>query len=92
MDEVQDGSLKVETLLRELEGRVPPGIRRYNRYSNRSCTLGRSVLPSPTTGSQQGIEVQRIAIFKHEGSLQFMGQFPDIARPAITQKTTPSRL
>ena len=54
--------------------------------------MGRPVLRSPTAGSQQGIEVQRSAIFEHEGPLQFVGQFPDIARPAITQKPTPSRL
>ena len=89
---MQDGGLEVEALIRELERGIPPGVGGSGRYSNGSHAHGRAVLRSPTAGSQQGIEVQRIAIFEHEGPLQFVGQFPDIARPAITQKPTPSRL
>ena len=89
---MQDGFLQVEALLRKLEAGVPPGI--YPRVGpaktrGRHC---RRIFRRPSASPQKRIEVQRLAIFEHKGPLQFMGQFSDIARPAIAQKTTASRL
>jgi len=91
---VQNGFLQVEALLRELKVGVPPGI--HARVSP-AKTGGRRrryrwIPRRPSASPQERIEVQRLAIFEHQGSLQFVGQFTDIARPAIAQETPASRL
>ena len=40
-----------------------------------------------TDCAHQSIEIQSLPIFKHEGALQFVRQFADVARPTIGQET-----
>ena len=89
---MQNGFLQVEALLRELEAGVPPRI--HACVSPAQTGGGRCgwIFRRPSARTQKRIEVQRLALFEYEGSLQFMGQFSDIARPAIAEETTASRL
>ncbi|MFM7805192.1 MAG: hypothetical protein ACKPGK_11935, partial [Verrucomicrobiota bacterium] len=79
---MQDGRLEIEALLREAESVVPPGVRRSGTGGERDGrTGGRGDLEVPSTGTQQGVEIQRLAILEHQGALEFMGQLADVAGP-----------
>jgi hypothetical protein len=76
-DETEDGVFEGETAIGELEvGAEPIGI-----VLGRGGGIG-------GRGAEEAVEFEFRAVFEDEGTFDFVGEFADIARPAVVEEAT----